>query len=228
MSVRPISITAPLAGAIPGLPSDASPEALMVYCARVSSPQNQDKHNTGDRLLKYCIEHGHWSVFEMVDLTMEIETSRAVAAQILRHRSFSFQEFSQRYSPVPGSAVFQDVEIRMKNPAGNRQGSVVPGEPVMIGSQTAEVLVELALTHAHAAYYELLDAGVAPECARMVLPLCTTTRLYMKGSVRSWIHYLQVRCDEHTQKEHRLVAEAVRGHFVQLFPVISGALGWTA
>jgi len=99
---------------------------------------------------------------------------------------------------------------------------------VMIGSQTAEILIELALTHAHATYYELLDAGVAPECARMVLPLCTTTKLYMKSSVRSWIHYLQVRCDEHTQKEHRLVAEAVRGHFVQLFPVISGALGWTA
>lgn len=226
MKVRPISVTKPLPEAIPGLP-DASPEAVMVYCARVSNPRNQTNHATAPKLLKYCIDHGHWSVFEMVDWTVEIETSRAIAAQILRHRSFSFQEFSQRYAPVTNlGEMVQEVEVRVANPAGNRQGSVAPDQDVMIGVQTADQIVEAALCHATAAYDMLLRAGVAPECARMVLPLAATTRLYMKGSVRSWIHYIQVRCDEHAQKEHRALAHAVRGEFIKAFPAISQALGW--
>jgi thymidylate synthase (FAD) len=227
MNVRPISITAPLSGAIPGLPDGASPEAVIVYTARASSPENQTKHLTGARLLSYCIAHGHWSVFEMVDVTFEIETSRAIAAQILRHRSFSFQEFSQRYSAVSklGDLV-EPVEMRAKHVEGNRQGS---GEnigwmPIPHASYSVNEIAGSAVKHAEQAYNELLSAGVAPECARMVLPLATKTRLYMKGSVRSWIHYLQVRCDSHAQKEHRIIADAVKGHFTSLFPIISEAL----
>lgn len=230
MRVRSISLTQPCHRAVPGFSENATPEALMVYTARVSAPQNQTKHETGAGLLRYCIRHGHWSVFELVDWTVEIETSRAIAAQILRHRSFSFQEFSQRYAEVDqlGDNPFEPVEIRLKNPAGNRQGSVVPDGPVEIphAVYTADERTEHAIRNAFAAYRELLSAGVAPEVARMILPLATRTRLYMKGSVRSWIHYLQVRCDGHAQKEHRLVAEAVRGEFCHLFPIVAEALGW--
>jgi thymidylate synthase (FAD) len=228
MKVRPVSITQPLPGAVPDGPTDLhfGPEALIVYCARVSSPQNQPKHQTGPRLLRYCIEHGHWSPFELVDLTVEIETSRAIAAQILRHRSFSFQEFSQRYSAVDrlGEEMYERPEMRAKHVKGNRQGSdeVNP----LQHPNAISALVTNHLAGAEDLYRRLLEENVAPECARMVLPLCTRTRLYMKGSVRSWIHYLQVRCDGHAQKEHRQVAEAVKGHFVTLFPVISEALDW--
>ena len=202
----------------------------MVYCARVSAPANQGKHETGARLLQYCIRHGHWSVFETVDWIVEIETSRAIAAQILRHRSFSFQEFSQRYAEVGelGSDLFEAPELRAKAANGNRQGSGEDiGEAQVPGAiYSAKERMEEALRHAQAAYRELLAAGVAPECARMVLPLCTRTRLYVKGSVRSWIHYLQVRTDGHAQKEHRVLADAVRAHFVDFFPIVSEALGW--
>ena len=226
MNVRPISITAPLPGAIPGLPDGASPEAVIVYTARASSPENQTKHLTGARLLSYCINHGHWSVFEMVDVTFEIETSRAIAAQILRHRSFSFQEFSQRYSAVSklGAQLFEPLELRPKHVAGNRQGSDEANAfPKAIAGHLAGKVADF-LTCAEDVYQDLLHEGVAPECARMVLPLATRTRLYMTGSVRSWIHYLQVRCDSHAQKEHRIIADAVKGHFTSLFPTISEAL----
>lgn len=230
MNVRPIAVSNAITGAIPDLPPDATPECLMVYCARVSNPHNQANHATGAKLLRFCIDHGHWSVFEMVDWTVEIETSRAIAAQILRHRSFSFQEFSQRYSDVTllGSDLFEVPELRTKAAGGNRQGSGESADlnPVPHTCYTARDRMVGALSASRAAYTELLAAGVASECARMVLPLCTRTRLYMKGSVRSWIHYLDVRTAPTTQKEHREVALAVLGHFVQAFPTISQAMGW--
>lgn len=221
MRVRSISITAPIAGAIPGLQED-SPEALIVYCARVSSPANQDKHDTGERLLRYCIRHGHWSVFEMSDWTVEIETSRAIAAQILRHRSFSFQEFSQRYSPVTALRQGpQAIAMRPANPGGNRQGSDEV-EPLR-HPNVVQTLVTNHLASCDALYTRLLEEGVAPECARMILPLATTTRLYAKGSVRSWIHYIQTRCSPHTQKEHREIALEIRDLFAHHFPIIHSA-----
>ena len=221
MHVRPISITAPLAGAIPGLDDD-SPEALIVYCARVSSPSNQENHGTGERLLRYCIQHGHWSVFELVDWTVELETSRAIAAQILRHRSFSFQEFSQRYSPVTAlRQVIQPVEMRPRNPGGNRQGS--DEVEFLRHPNVVSTLVTNHMAYCAELYDRLLEEGVAPECARMVMPLATTTRLYMKGSVRSWIHYLQVRSSRHAQKEHRELTEEIGRHFAHHFPIIHAA-----
>lgn len=190
----------------------------MVYCARVSNPSNQLNTETGPRLLAYCIRHGHWSVFEQAAMTVEITTSRAIAAQILRHRSFAFQEFSQRYAKV---AQTEPVELR-KQAASNRQSSTDVVKDEVINGKLRGILGQ-----AQHVYEQLLEAGVARECARMVLPLATSTTLYMTGSVRSWIHYFQVRCDEHTQKEHRLVAEEIREIFKTQFPATSEAL-WTA
>ncbi len=199
-------------------------EELIVYCARVSNPSNQGNVETGERLLRYCMKHGHWSIFEVSSLTVEVETSRAIAAQILRHRSFTFQEFSQRYATTDqlGEDLFEPVEIRVRNPGGNRQGSVVPEEPVMITENTrAESSISRALMRCEFEYRNLLAANVAPEVARMVLPLCTKTRLYVTGSARSWIHYFQQRCSPHAQKEHRLLAEKIRDDcFKPVFPII--------
>lgn len=187
----------------------------MVYCARVSNPSNQLNTATGAKLLSYCIQHGHWSVFETASMTVEITTSRAIAAQILRHRSFSFQEFSQRYSEAPG---VEDVELR-RQADKNRQSSTEVTE-----GPYAQLILVQSLAASKRAYQELLEQGVARECARMVLPLATTTTLYMTGSVRSWIHYLAQRLDEHTQKEHRLIAKQVQDIFSNQFPVVSQAL----
>lgn len=204
MNIRLIATTQPLIDGI------TTAEELIVHNARVSNPINQLNTLTGPKLLAYCIKHGHWSVFEQADMTVEIKTSRAIAAQILRHRSFCFQEFSQRYADVQE---IERVELR-KQAEKNRQSS-------------AEVLpysVESFMAQSLAYYNELLNAGVARECARMVLPLATSTTLYMKGSVRSWIHYLDVRCDEHTQKEHRFIAEQIKTIFNKQFPTIAEAL----
>lgn len=209
MNVRLISVTKPLIDGI------ATAEELIVHNARVSNPNNQLNTLTGPRLLEYCIKHGHWSVFEQADMTVEITTSRAIAAQILRHRSFSFQEFSQRYA---GAFDIEHVELR-KQAASNRQSSTEHCD-----DPDLQLIVNLQIESAEQTYIDLLNAGVARECARMVLPLCTSTKLYMKGSVRSWIHYFQVRCDEHTQKEHRLIAQKIRNIFNQQFPVIAKAL----
>jgi thymidylate synthase (FAD) len=187
----------------------------MVYCARVSNPSNQLNTATGAKLLAYCIEHGHWSVFETASMTVEITTSRAIAAQILRHRSFTFQEFSQRYSEVEH---FEAFELR-KQAEINRQSSCQ-----QMRNQDLEYNIRRFIGGAEALYRELLDAGVARECARMVLPLCVQTTLYMTGSVRSWIHYLAQRLDEHTQKEHRLIAEQVQEIFATQFPTVNQAL----
>lgn len=209
MNVKLISITKPLIDGI------TTAEDLIVHNARVSNPENQMNTGTGARLLARCIKHGHWSVFEQADMTVEIKTSRAIAAQILRHRSFSFQEFSQRYSNVLG---IEPVELR-RQAENNRQSS----SNVMEGA-TIHELVNNAQKASMYAYVMLIEAGVARECARMVLPLATSTTLYMKGSVRSWIHYFKVRCDEHTQKEHRLIAEEIRSIFATQFPVVAEAL----
>jgi thymidylate synthase (FAD) len=220
MRVRPISISTPIAGAVPGANDD--PEALMVYCARISNPSNQWNHATGSKLLRYCIKHKHWSVLEMVDWCVEVETTRAIASQLLRHRSFSFQEFSQRYSDIRKlTGLIQQVEMRPANPGGNRQGSDEV-EPLRHPTSVNE-LVEWSLDSSIKIYERLLEEGVAPECARMVLPLATTTKLYVKGSVRSWVHYLQVRTTPHTQKEHRDLAQEIQRHFANHFPVVAEA-----
>lgn len=206
-----------------GLGRKPTPEDLMVYCARVSSPQNQTNLDTGSKLLSYCIRNGHWSVFEQASMTVEITTSRAISAQILRHRSFSFQEFSQRYAKAGGT---EPVELRLKG-STNRQGSI---EDHLLSFEWNGVMTEAGgavdehIAACSGLYESLLDAGVAPECARMVLPMCTQTRLYMTGSVRSWIHYLKQRLSSHAQKEHRLVAEAIAGIFADQFPITHRAV----
>ena len=192
-------------------------EDLVAYCARVSNPSNQMNTETAPKLLKYLIKHKHWSPFEMVSMTLEIKTSRAIAAQILRHRSFSFQEFSQRYSEV---ANFTDVELRLQGET-NRQ---VGDEP--INDYSSEYWVSRAKEACFEAYQNLIGAGVAKECARMILPLCTETTMYMTGNLRSWIHYIDLRAQQETQKEHREIAEGCKQIFIEQFPVLAEALEW--
>lgn len=205
-----------------------SPEELIVYTARVSNPSNQLNTATASKLIKYLIENKHWSPFEMVDMTVEITTSRAIAQQILRHRSFSFQEFSQRYSKAMD---FEPVELR-KQAEKNRQSSVELTDPLIQRLDVdepkivapASIMIEEYFKLGKILYNDLIEAGVAKECARMVLPLTTQTRLYMKGSVRSWIHYLQIRCDKHTQLEHQNIAREIRDLFEIQFPNIHEAI----
>lgn len=196
-------------------------EATICRIARVSNPSNQDNPEYA-RLIRYCLEHGHWSIFEHSHLTLEIETSLAVATQILRHRSFTFQQFSQRYSDA-SQLGFEPVELRQQAEK-NRQSSTTPLDGRK--AEKAELLISELLAEAEYTYRELLHLGVARECARMVLPQTTTTRLYMTGNIRSWIHYLQLRTQPDTQGEHRLVAEAARAIFVEQLPTIAAALGW--
>ena len=195
-------------------------EDLIVYTARVSNPSNQGNIETGERLLKYCIRKRHWSVFETASMTVEIETTRAIAAQLLRHRSFTFQEFSQRYAKTTDRAA--PTEARMQDPK-NRQSSF-PCE----SDETSWWWLQEQKRAFHAAeeaYAAALSRGIAKEVARMVLPMATPTRLYMTGSVRSWIHYLKARLDPATQLEHRLVAEDIASVFDEEFPVVSMACG---
>ena len=209
MKTRLISITQPL---IEGI---TTAEELIVHNARVSNPSNQLNMLTGPKLLAYCIKHGHWSVFEQASMTVEIVTSRAIAAQILRHRSFAFQEFSQRYAEANR---IEPVLLRWQAES-NRQSSTKTVDDTELA-----LTVNRAIEVAEETYHYLLDHGVARECARMVLPLATQTTLYMSGSVRSWIHYLNVRTDEHTQKEHRLIAEEIKEIFKAQFPATAEAL----
>ena len=187
-------------------------EDLIVYCARVSNPENQLNLDTAPKLLKYLILNKHWSPFEMVDMCVEIKTSRAIAQQILRHRSFSFQEFSQRYSVATN---FEQIEIR-KQAVDNRQSSTDVVADNELNSRIGNHLIACEQL-----YHELIDSGVAKETARFVLPLTTQTTLYMKGSIRSWLTYLNLRLHKHTQKEHRIVAEMIRDIFIGVFPNIS-------
>ena len=203
----------------------ATPDAEqhMGYVARVSNPKNQDNPNVAG-LLKYCIKHGHWSVFEQAFMTVEINTTRGLAAQILRHRSFTYQEFSQRYAD---SSMLGEViplpELRRQDDK-NRQNSIDDIDPLMV--QDFNVKMKKHFVDGMKLYKEMLDAGVAKECARFVLPLATPTRIYMTGSVRSWIHYIDLRSAHGTQKEHMDVAEGVRGIFTEQFPVVAEALEW--
>jgi len=203
----------------------ATPDAEqhMGYVARVSNPKNQDNPNVAG-LLKYCIKHGHWSVFEQAFMTVEINTTRGLAAQILRHRSFTYQEFSQRYAD---SSMLGEViplpELRRQDDK-NRQNSIDDLDPLM--TEDLNLKMQRHFVDGMKLYKEMLDAGVAKECARFVLPLATPTRIYMTGSVRSWIHYIDLRSAHGTQKEHMDVAEGVRGIFTEQFPVVAEALDW--
>ena len=198
-------------------------EQTMAYVARVSNPANQDNDNYAG-LLRYCIKHDHWSVFEQSFMTLEIETTRAIAAQVLRHRSFTFQEFSQRYAdssllskaiPLP--------ELRRQD-TKNRQNSIDDLDPLII--DRLEKQMNTLFDSSMALYQQMLEAGVAKECARNVLPLCTPTRIYMSGSCRSWIHYINLRSSNGTQLEHMRVAEECKKIFVEQFPTVAEALEW--
>ena len=197
-------------------------EKLMAYVARVSNPSNQDNEKFAG-LLKYCINHQHWSVFEQSSMTLEIETTRAIAAQILRHRSFTYQEFSQRYASSTSLGKIPTPEYRRQD-TKNRQNSTDDLDPFL--KQTLELQTQTLFDSATALYEQMLADGVAKECARMVLPLATPTRIYMTGSCRSWIHYINLRSAHGTQKEHMLIAEGCREVFIEQFPTVSEALGW--
>lgn len=200
----------------------SNPEHLIMWCARVSNPANQESEDT--RLLSYCIRHGHWSPFEMAHAVFEIQTTRAISAQILRHRSFSFQEFSQRYAEVPELECLADFDMRLAG-ATNRQSSL----PVDWRSATQEQKDALkeaqeAVRQATKAYRNLLDAGFANETARNILPLCTPTKIYMAGNIRSWIHYVLLRTKPDTQQEHREIALAVKDELKRLLPITMAAV----
>ena len=198
-------------------------EETMGYVARVSNPNNQDNPNV-DGLLSYCIKHQHWSVFEQAHMTVEIETTRGLAAQILRHRSFTYQEFSQRYadSSLLGDSI--PLPALRRQDTKNRQNSIDDVDPLM--QQDFEIKMQRHFVEGMKLYKEMLDAGIAKECARFVLPLATPTRLYMTGSVRSWVHYIDLRSAHGTQKEHMEIAEMCRDIFKKEFPICSEALEW--
>ncbi|MBC8395165.1 MAG: FAD-dependent thymidylate synthase [Bacteroidetes bacterium] len=214
MNVKLISITQPMINQQDEL---MNAEDIIAYCARVSNPSNQNNKATAPRLLKYLIKHKHWSPFELASMCVEIKTSRAIAAQILRHRSFSFQEFSQRYSEAT------EVEpLELRAPAQkNRQSSIEQIDDTVINN-VAKYSMEQSLN----CYKKLIEQGVAKECARAVLPLGTQTTMYMNGTVRSWVHYIHLRAQEDTQKEHRDIANAIKDIFVKQFPNTSEALEW--
>jgi thymidylate synthase (FAD) len=198
-------------------------QEVISYCARVSNPNNQLNFNTAAGLLRYCIKEHHWSIFEQADMTVEINTTRGIAAQILRHRSFTFQEFSQRYADTKLLDKAIPPDLRRQD-TKNRQNSIDDfGDYVKLGMQTK---IQEHFDASQKLYDSLLGQGVAKESARFVLPIATPTRIYMKGSVRSWIHYLQLRTLSGTQKEHRDVAEAIRCLFCCEYPDVAEALEW--
>lgn len=212
MSVKLVSIT-----------NDA--EKLMGYIARVSNPANQDNENVAG-LLAYCIKHMHWSVFEQAHITMEIETTRDIAAQILRHRSFTFQEFSQRYAAVTDVAELPELRLQDHK---NRQNSIeASDEDTMVMITEFNMRIMDHFIKGKALYDEMLEAGIAKECARKVLPLNTETKLYMTGTVRDWIHYINLRSANGTQKEHMIIAEQAKEVFTDNLPIVAKALGWTS
>ena len=198
-------------------------EELMGYVARVSNPKNQDNPKVAG-LLGYCIKHGHWSVFEQAHMTLEIETTRGLAAQILRHRSFTYQEFSQRYADSSMLAETIPLPELRRQDDKNRQNSIDDLDRFVV--QDFQLEMQKHFAEGMKLYKDMLDAGVAKECARFVLPLATPTRLYMTGSVRSWIHYINLRSAHGTQKEHMNIAEECRRIFSEQFPSVSQALEW--
>ena len=210
MSVKLVSVT-----------PDA--EKTMAYVARVSNPNNQENPNYA-KLLGYCIKHNHWSVFEQSFMTLEIETTRGLAAQVLRHRSFTYQEFSQRYAD--SSLLSETIplpELRRQD-TKNRQNSIDDIDPFV--KQEFEIKMRRHFDEAMVLYQSMLDQGIAKECARFVLPLATPTRIYMSGSCRSWIHYINLRTANGTQKEHMDLAEGCKKVFIEQFPTCAEALEW--
>ena len=197
--------------------STANGEDLIAYMARVSNPNNQDNPSYS-KLIKYLIDHKHWSPFEMVNMCVEIETTRSVAAQILRHRSFSFQEFSQRYAVAERA---QPTDIRRQD-KGNRQNSIDDVDPYTV--QDFQVKQSLLFDMSYKLYDEMLQAGIAKECARDVLPLATPTRMYMNGTLRSWLHYCDLRCGNGTQKEHKDIADQCKLLVKEAYPVVYDAM----
>lgn len=198
----------------------ADTENLVAYCTRVSNPDNQANHETAPKLLKYLIEHKHWSPFEMVSACVEIETSRAIAAQILRHRSFSFQEFSQRYAVVKPE--FEMTKGRKQSSSRKQSSTFDLGDTAVEWFDLAQ---QALARYCGDLYTKAIEAGIAREQARFLLPLSVQTRMYMQGSLRSWIHYLQLRCSEDTQLEHREVALAIRDCLRPVFPVTMDLVG---
>ena len=204
---------------------NVSPDAekLMAYCARVSNPNNQENENYAG-LLRYCIKHQHWSIFEQAFMTLEINTTRGLAAQILRHRSFTFQEFSQRYADTNLLDANIPLPDLRRQDTKNRQNSIddIPEDQskMLLGR------IQNYFNEGLDLYNELLREGIAKECARFVLPLATPTRIYMSGSVRSWVHYIDLRSGHGTQKEHMDIANACKSIFTEQFPTVSEALQW--
>ena len=188
-------------------------EKLMAYCARVSSSNQENPNIKG--LLKYCIREGHWSIFEMCNMCVEINTTRAISAQILRHRSFSFQELSQRYARIE-----QDLEIPLlrRQDLKNRQNSINDLDKELVNKIQDDIIIHFKKTKD--LYKKILDLGVAKECARMILPMNSPTKLYMNGNIRSWIHYLKVRCGNGTQLEHMEIANEIKEIFKKELPII--------
>ena len=214
METKLIAITKPQIEVSDG--TALSPEEFIVYIARVSNPSNQLNTETGSKLLNYLVKHKHWSPFEHISITFEIKTSRAIAAQILRHRSFTFQEFSQRYAEV---TEFEDIEWR-KQGKTNRQ---VGDEPVVLEDHLKSTVYNLQKL-VKSTYNTLIDNGIAKECARMILPLNTKTTIYMTGTLRSWVHYLDLRCAVETQKEHRDIALSIADQLKIQFPKTFNAI----
>jgi len=197
-------------------------EKTMAYIARVSNPKNQDNQDFS-RLLSYCIKNEHWSVFEQSFMTLQIETNRGIAAQILRHRSFTFQEFSQRYADSSQLGNIPIPELRRQD-IKNRQNSISDLPYELKNKYINKIKENFAKTSS--LYEEMLDAGIAKECARFILPLATPTRIYMTGSCRSWIHYINLRSANGTQEEHKQIALSCKEIFKEHFPIVSTALDW--
>ena len=198
-------------------------EKHMAYTARVSNPKNQENENIAG-LLKYCIKHQHWSIFEHAHMTVEINTSLAIATQILRHRSFTYQQFSQRYADSKELQIEIPAPKLRRQDTKNRQNSIDDINPR--DEAYMQATMEEHFARSLEIYNDMLEYGVAKECARMVLPQATLTRLYMTGSVRSWIHYIDLRSAHGTQKEHMEIAEQIRDLFIKEFPSIAQAMEW--
>ena len=197
-------------------------EKHIAYVARVSNPKNQDNEQFAG-LLKYCIKHGHWSIFEQAFMTLEIETTRGIAAQILRHRSFTYQEFSQRYADSNLLGQIELPELRRQD-TKNRQNSIDDLDPEVVEKLNKQM--NTLFSSALSLYNQMLEKGIAKECARFVLPLATPTRIYMTGSARSWIHYINLRSGHGTQKEHMDIANECKSIFVEQFPSVAEAMEW--
>ena len=200
-------------------------ESTMAYVARVSNPNNQENPNYA-KLLSYCIKHNHWSVFEQAFMTLELETTRGIAAQVLRHRSFTYQEFSQRYAD--SSMLAEEIPLfdLRRQDTKNRQNSIDDVDPFL--KQELEITIKRHFQSAMDIYQQMLEMGIAKECSRFVLPLATPTKIYMSGSCRSWIHYINLRTANGTQKEHMDLAESCKQIFIEQFPTVAEALEWTS